>query len=186
MKKYLLSAIIILLSLSVHAQKDQTIFGGNGIRLTGIWGGSTAMVNGIDEDFDIYGGGYFTFELNKALLIGWSNHQVRSTLNDVGLVELESNEFLLGYSPNSYRAFHPYFYTSIGTGTASLENEGEDRILNVQPSVALELNVLRWFRISAEGGYRFISGSDFASVSDRRLSSPYVGLRLKFGWSWGR
>ena len=186
MKKYLLSTIIILLSLSIHAQKDETIFGGNGIRLTGIWGGSTSLINGFEDDFDIYGGGFFTFELNKSMLIGWSNHDVSFTLNDGGNVNLQSNDFLIGYSPLSYRSLHPYFYTSVGKGTARLENEGRDRILSIQPSVAVELNVLRWFRISAEGGYRFISGSDFTSVSDKALSSPYVGVRLKFGWSWGR
>ena len=186
MKTTIFSLILIALSITLHGQKDQTLIGKSGLTLTGVWGGSTSYINGFEDDFDLYGGGYFSFEINKALLLGWSNNEVRTSINDGANIHLKTNDFLLGYSPISYRSLHPYFYTLIGTGTANYENEGTDRILSIQPSVALELNILRWFRLSFEGGYRFISGSDFVSVSDQSLSSPFVGLRLKFGWSWGR
>ena len=185
MKKYLLSAFIILLSLSLHAQKDETIFGHSGIRLTGIWGGATTHVNGFEEDFDLLGGGYFAFELNKALLLGWSDSEMNARFEGDRL-KFRTRNFLLGYSPISYRSFHPFFYTAIGSGLADYETEGKDRMLNIEPTLSLELNVLRWFRLSLDGGYRFVSGSDFTTVTDKMLSGPFVGLRLKFGWSWGR
>lgn len=185
MRTLLLSAII-LLSLNLDAQKDETIFGRNGVRLTGFWGGSTTSFNDFGDDFDIDGGGFFAFEISKSFLLGWSNSDQRTFIEEAGNVRLRSHDFLVGYSPMSYRALHPYFYTTIGTAKVETRNEGWDRVLSVQPTAALELNVLRWFRISAEGGYRFISGSDFTTITDEKLSSPYIGLRLKFGWSWGR
>ena len=186
MKKILLPLAIILLSLSIHAQKDETIFGRSGVRFTGIWGGSTTYINGFQDDFDLYGGGFFTFELNKSLLLGWSNYEMQSVFNDGGRVSLQTNNFMLGYSPTSYRSFHPYFYTTVGNGIAEVRTEGRDRVLSIQPSIGLELNVFRWLRLSLDGGYRFISGSDFTSVTDQMLSGGFVGLRAKFGWSWGR
>lgn len=186
MEKYLLSLLAIMFALGINAQKDETIFGNNGIRFTGIWGGSTTLVNGQEDNFNFYEGGYFTFELNKIVLIGWSHHDFNSIINDGAKISFKTHDFILGYSPTSYRSLHPYLYTTVGRGTADLENEGKDRILSIQPSASIELNVLRWFRISAEGGYRFISGTDFNSISDQNLSGPFVGLRLKFGWSWGR
>ena len=186
MKKFLLSFTIILLSLSIHAQKDETIFGNSGIRFTGIWGGSTTFINGFEDDFDLDGGGFFTFELNKSLLLGWSNQEIRAYFNDGGRLDLKTNDFLIGYSPISYRSLHPYFYTTVGSGKADLQTEGRDKVLSIQPSLGLELNVLRWFRISLDGGYRFISGSDYVAVTDKMMSGAFIGLRLKFGWSWGR
>lgn len=186
MKQLLTVFTILMLTTSIYAQKDETIFGSSGIRLTGIWGGSTSYVSGIEDDFNPYGGGFFTFELNKSVLLGWSNHETKSILNGGQTVSLKSNDFMIGYTPLSYRAFHPYFYTTVGRATAELSGEGTDRVLSIQPSASMELNVLRWFRISLDGGYRFVSGSDFANVSDKTLSGAFVGLRLKFGWSWGR
>ncbi|GLR19166.1 hypothetical protein [Portibacter lacus] len=186
MKKITLILSIVLLGLSINAQKDETIFGQSGIRFTGIWGGSTTSINGFQDDFDFIGGGFFAFEFNKSLLLGWDNYEMRSTLNDGGKFSLTTHNFLVGYTPYSYKSFHPYFYTSVGNGIADVKSEGRDRILSVQPSIGLELNVFRWLRISLDGGYRFISGSDFTSVSDQMLSSPFVGVRAKFGWSWGR
>lgn len=186
MKRILLPIVVILLSISAKAQKDQTIFGNSGVRLTGVWGGWTSNINSFEDDFDINNGGHFAFELNKSILLGWSNEEISSIFNDGGRVNIKTNSFLVGYSPTSYKSLHPYFYTSFGNGTVNVRSEGEDRILSIQPTIGLELNVLRWFRISVDGGYRFISGSDFTSVSDQMLSGPYIGLRTKFGWSWGR
>ncbi len=69
MKQLLLSLGIMLLTLSVHAQKDETVFGNSGVRFTGLWGGATNNINGFQDDFDFYSGGHFGFEL-KRMFVG--------------------------------------------------------------------------------------------------------------------
>lgn len=185
MKKLLLSIALVGLALCINAQKDQTIFGNNGIRLTGIWGGSTSHFNTSANDFDFFTGGFFTFELNKKVLVGWSNYDLNTVINE-SRVNIASNDFILGYSPIPHKPIHPFFYSTIGNGRINVEGEGRGRGISLQPSVGVEVNVFRWLRLSLDGGYRIISGSQYDSINDRDLSGAYVGLRAKFGWSWGR
>ncbi|WP_235296682.1 hypothetical protein [Portibacter marinus] len=185
MKKTLLALTLAIFCLCLNAQKDQTIFSNSGLRLTGIWGGTTSNFNTSSNDFDYFSGGYFTFEISKKVLIGWSNYELNTIIND-SRVTLGSNDFLVGYSPISYKPIHPFFYTSIGNGNIRIDGENEGKGISIQPAIALEVNVLRWLRLSVDGGYRIISGSQLEAVSDKDLSGPYFGLRAKFGWSWGR
>jgi len=185
MKKIILSFAFACLCLCINAQKDQTIFGNSGLRFTGVWGGSTSNFNTSANDFDFFSGGFFAFELNKSFLIGWSNYELNTVINE-SRVSLGSNDLLLGYSPISHRPVHPYLYTTIGNGRVDVEGEGKGKGISIQPSLGLEVNVFRWLRLSLDGGYRIISGSQLNTVSDKDLSGAFIGLRAKFGWSWGR
>ena len=51
-----------------------------------------------------------------------------------------------------------------------------------EPAVNIELNVTEWFRISAAGSYRFVSGvNEMRGLDDSDLSGPSGTLALKFG-----
>jgi len=49
----------------------------------------------------------------------------------------------------------------------------------------LEVNVLEWFRLGAEAGYRFITDVDVQNLDSSDFSTPFVQLQLRFGFSWG-
>jgi hypothetical protein len=46
--------------------------------------------------------------------------------------------------------------------------------------------VFKWFKFGIEGGYRFVSDVDRQGLSDSDVSSFFVDLKFRFGWSWGR
>jgi hypothetical protein len=50
----------------------------------------------------------------------------------------------------------------------------------------VEINVFRWFHIGLEGGYRFISDTNVAGLTNQDLSGLYGQATFKFGFSWGR
>ena len=72
-----------------------------------------------------------------------------------------------------------------GSGKLQLEDVGSDRLLVIQPSVGAEVNIARWFRLGLDAGYRFYSGVNLNGISNSDLAGPTLGIRMKFGWSWG-
>lgn len=182
--------LVAISALTIFAQKEQTILGSSGLRLSGAWGTSTTNLTFYGDETSITTGSYFGLEFGKSLLIGWGgfNNTSQFRLPDLTSekIDLDYNGFLVGYAPKSYKAIHPQFMMLIGGGQADIANEGRDGVFVLQPSVGLELNVLRWFRIGLDGGYRYVGGSDFANVQDSDLSAPFGQLTFKFGYSWGR
>jgi hypothetical protein len=184
MKKILLLFVAIsFFTFSAHAQKDETIFGKTGIHLTGAWGGYMHNISSFQDDFSISRNGFFVFELNKKVLIGWDGLNAQFALDGNSNVNLNSNGLTVGYSPWAHKPFHPVFNMYAGRG--NINNEDIiDNIQVYQPSVTLELNVFRWMKIGLDGGYRIIQESNLNGFTDQELSGPYAGLKLKFGWSW--
>jgi len=179
----LLSFLMITLT-SMHAQKDETIFNHGGIDLTGVWGGSINNLTNFSDNFDISNGGYFVFEFNKNFMIGWTGYGSETTLQNGTLANIKGRDLLLGYAPNSYKTIHLTTYLQTGGGKLEIGENATDQVFVMQPSIGVELNVFRWFRIGADTGYRFVTNVDTPGFNDADLSSPYVGLRMKFGWSW--
>ena len=177
---------ICLFSLSLSAQHEETVLGSGGIDLTGLWGGSVNSISSFDSNFELNNGGFFLFELNNDFLIGWTGYGSEFTTDSGVEAKITNNDLLLGYTFNSYKSLHPIFYLQTGGGKLKIENEQNDKVLVIQPSLGLEANIVRWFRLGLEGGYRFTTNVDTPNFSDEDLSSFFVGVRLKFGWNWGR
>ena len=93
---------------------------------------------------------------------------------------------MLGYSYNGYQVVHPVAYVSLGRAKSRAEDLATVRSFTGQAGVGAEINVFRWFRIGAELGYRYVDDRGNEWVREAGLSSPYAGLKLKFGWSWGK
>ncbi len=182
-KVLLLVALFFTLTVSIDAQKDETIFGRSGICLTGVWGGYMHNISSFQDDFSISRNGFFVFELNKKILIGWDGLNAEFNSNELGGLNLQSNGLTLGYSPWAHKPFHPVFNMYAGRGRIA-NDEILDNINVYQPSITLELNVFRWMKVGIDGGYRIIQESNLTGFTDQDLSGPYAGLKLKFGWSW--
>ena len=169
----------------VYAQNsEETIFGNSSISLTGIWGGSTNGLVEFDNNFSLSNSGYFLFEVNNDLLIGWSGYGSGTNLENGDKAQIGGHDLVLGYAFNSNKSIHPVIYAKGGRGSLKINDERLDKVTVFEPSVGVEVNVLRWFKLGLEGGYRFVTDVDVNGLNDNDFSSPVVGLRLKFGWSW--
>ena len=173
---------------STFAQKDETLFNRSGVRLTGAWGGSSLSISKLENENAIYRGGFGGLEFNKSIFLGWGGMELQSDARLEGgdITNMDYNGFIAGYAPAAHKAFHPQFMLMVGGGNVTVSGETPDKILVIQPSVGVEINVFRWFRIGLNGGYRIVNDTEFASITDSDLSTPYGEVKFKFGWSWGK
>lgn len=191
-KSFLLAVACLLITATSFGQKDETLFGRNGLRITGAWGGSAWNLStlGGEGEYAVFTGGYGGVEFNKNFFIGWGGqtliNDVRYDQFDNDSYEMDYNGLILGYGIKSHRVIHPQFMMMLGGGTVDVQNVGRDNFLTVMPSAGVELNVFRWFRVNLQGGYRMVSNTSLAGISDADLSDFYGEVKFKFGWSWGR
>jgi hypothetical protein len=186
MKKILLSFFALFAIAVSQAQCDETLFGSKGLGLTGFWGGPTTSLNNFQESFRVNDGHYFVFEFGKDFLIGWDRFNYEGVLEDDQSYEMRTKGLMVGYAPGSHNKVHAIFSLYGGRANVDLEDNQTDKILITQPSVGVEVNIFRWMRLGVDFGYRFATNTSFAGYTDKDFSSPYTGLKLKFGWSWGR
>ncbi len=188
-KSFLVALLFVVSAASTFAQREETVIGDNGFRFSGIWGGYTHQLSQFNNTNSYISGGFFGLEFGRSLFVGWGRH----TLTDnVKWDQISNQNFDLKWSPlvlqygiKNHKAIHPTIGFEAGRGKAKLENI-EDRIFVLQPSVGLEINVFRWFRLGVDGGYRFVTDSSIDGLSDKALSGPYGQASLKFGFSWGK
>ncbi|MCB9285625.1 MAG: hypothetical protein H6563_16345 [Lewinellaceae bacterium] len=191
MKRSLLIVVLMGAALTLaQAQADETLFNKSGLGLTGAWGGWNTGVAVFGDQPALTKGGFGGLEFGKNLFIGWAGQK---TVNRLPFASEQPSRFgfdygglLVGYAPGARNAIHPQFGLLIGGGEARVENVGSDAVWVIQPSLGVELNVFRWFRIGVEGGYRYFSNSNIPDYTDQDFSNFYGQLRLKFGWSWGK
>jgi hypothetical protein len=190
MKKPVLFLFLFFgLAIASFGQRDETILGNRGLRLTGGWGASTTSLTFFDDDFAVISGGYGGLEFGKNVFIGWGGYETTNNFEidrfDNSRFDLDYNGLMIGYAPKSFKALHPKFTILAGGGKLRLPGEGSDKVFVFQPSAGLEFNIFRWFRIGLDGGYRFVTDTDLLEVKDTDISAPYGELTFKFGWSWG-
>ena len=191
MKRYYLSFMLLIFCLTFSfAQREETIFGVGGFDLTGAWGGPLTSIASFDGDNALFRGGFGGLEFNRSLFIGWGGMslqdevQLEGAANQLIDVDMKFNGLMLGYAFKQNKVIHPMI--NLHTGTGHLRFEGiKDNIYVIQPSAGININIFRWFHLSAEGGYRFVNGVDQNEFEDSDLSVVYGELKFKFGWSWG-
>ena len=180
---------IFLLSLSLSAQKEETVFGYSGLRLTGIWGGPSIGTSQYGESYAFHKGGFFGLEFSNSVFLGWGWYKIEDAVEFQDLpiqdFDMRYNGFMLGYSALPNKMFHPKLSLLIGSGSFNIQSEGKDRVFILQPSAGFEMNVFRWSHVAVEGGYRMAANSDYLSLSDSDLSAWFVEFKFLFGFSWG-
>lgn len=184
----MLFAIAILAAGVLQAQRDESLFGPRHAALTGIWGGANHNYSAYDEEWSYLRGGHFALEFGNSILLGWSGARTRDevTLKDGdGTFNFRYNAFMAGFTPMANKVVHPRLVLLTGRGRLNVNGNDDDRVFVLQPSVGVEVNVFRWFRMGLEGGYRFVDGIDYPSVSNEDIAGPFAQLDLRFGISWG-
>jgi hypothetical protein len=190
MKRLLFTSLcFFLFSLSLIAQKEETVFGYSGLRLTGVWGGPSIGTSKYGENYTFHQGGFLGFEFNNSLFVGWGWYKIEDVVQfqDLPILDFDMryNGFMLGYSAFPNKMVHPKFSLLTGGGTFNIESEGKDRVFILQPSAGFEMNLFRWSHASVEAGYRIAANSDYLLLSDSDLSSWFVEFKFLFGFSWG-
>lgn len=184
--KTVLLGLVLLCSTLTYAQSDQTIFGSQGIGLTGMWGGSNYIFTNFSPSYASEKGGFFELEFNKHILVGWKNIKGTYDATEYEDLDYKTNGFTLGYSPIAQRSFHPVFNIYGGFGRIQLPENQRTNIQIWQPSVDVEFNIFKWVKLGLNVGYRFTNLSEDPTNISKKLTSPYAGLKMKFGWSWGK
>lgn len=187
--KSFLLVVALLSSLQIFAQKEQTVVGERGLGFSGIWGGYKHQLTQFGDQTSYANGGFFGLEFGKALFLGWGHY---SLINDVKWDNIQTQNFdmkwqpfILQYGFQNYKPIHPQIGFEVGPGRIDYADT-KDRILVMQPSAGVEINILRWMHLGIDGGYRFVSDANAPGLTNTDLSGWYGQATLKFGFSWGR
>lgn len=168
--------------------RERTLLGD--LDLSGAWGGPTYNYSMTGDDWALVRGGFGGLEFGEEFFIGYGGWKGREAFTvDEPLAGAPEFDFrhsglILAYAPFSDNAIHPRITTIFGPGKVDVAGEGRDRMLVGQAMIGLELNLFQWFRLGAEGGYRFSTGVDSELISDRDVSGAVVQLEARFGFSW--
>ncbi len=180
--------LLVLGSSSLCAQRDETLVDRLDLSLSGAWGASTLGLGFAESESVIVAGGYGGLEFGKDFFIGWGGW---SAAEDVTYdpfthktYRFEYGGMLVGYGPSAWKVVHPQFFLLLGRGAVRVPGQ-RDRVLVLQPSGGVEVNVLRWFRLGIQAGYRFFPDNDIEALRAVQVSHPFAEMTFRFGWSWG-
>ncbi|MCI5084224.1 MAG: hypothetical protein MRY78_21160 [Saprospiraceae bacterium] len=194
MKKIILSLSFSLLAIALMAQHE-TLFGN--ARVVGGFG-APIIEFGIGNDLNTSIGGGGGIVINNFFLGGYGMGGLDfDRLVDDELTEIEVGHggFWLGSTFKPHKILHLYGSARIGWGAVSIpvddpdfEFNDLDKIFVLTPELGVELNVTKWFRVAASGGYRWVTGTNEAfGYNDEDFSGAIATLSFRFGWfGWHR
>lgn len=189
MKK--LSSVVLtvfLLATATWAQRQETLFGESGLKLTGAWGGPLFGMAFFSNENATTHGSFWGLEFNDVILAGISNERTFESvlLTDVGVgnYDFKQRGFYINFYPNTEKVLHPAFGFMMGNGEVKDRLGNDDALFIVQPTAGIEINAFKWWRVGMNGGYRFVSRTDLPNLDNQDISAFFVNLSLRFGWSW--
>lgn len=189
MKKILFFSFLAFLTTSLLGQ-DQTLFSGNNLHQTGSWLGTSYTPTELLGKSATQTGIDVKLEYNNSMFFGWQWRETVSKIpfqdvNSANQLDFNYHTILGGYSFQSSKVLHPILSMGVGRGKLKFNDE-KDRVLVIQPSAGVEVNVFRWMRVGVEGGYRYVTGLQHDVITNEELSNYYGSITFRFGWAWGR
>lgn len=194
MKNVVLVLGFCFLAISAFAQHE-TVFGK--ARVVGGFG-APIVEFGIGNDVNTAVGGGGGVVINNFFLGGYGmgslnfDQLIKDELTEI---EIGHGGFWLGSTFKPHKVLHLYGSAKMGWGAISIpvddsdfEFDDLDKIFVVTPELGVELNVTKWFRIAATGGYRWVSGANESlGYNDEDFSGAVATLNFRFGWfGWHR
>jgi hypothetical protein len=165
------------------------IFGGPIIKVTKINGEAGLMVGGrggiiFDNTLSIGGGGYGLT----------SNHTILKTINSADetyTVDFGYGGLILEYVNNPYKLVHFSVRTLIGGGSLSTTKNDylwgdknyvyqSSSVFVFEPGIDLELNMHKYFKVTAGLSYRLVSGGNLDLIKNSDMSGFSGDLMFKF------
>jgi len=196
MKKVFFLGVILAISLSAFSQEKeyQTIFDNRDVRISGL-GGPFMQFTAVAGEFGHMMGGGGAVLLNNFFLGGYGLGLTNAipdyvNQNPSDRLTLGHGGFWLGYSLFGDKSVHVTFSSLIGWGEFGvMQDYGtypfiRDKIFVLSPTVELELNLTRYFRMGAGVSYNLYTLVDqnMHGYSNADLSAPGGFLSFKFGW----
>ena len=168
------------------------------------YGALTTNYSKFNGDDALFVGAYGGWMINHKLMLGLAGHYLVTQHDGYGFnpETNKMNELKMGYGGLmvEYTFFeskvvHATANTLVGFGAVTNGSQGsynpatneswvssdESGFFALHPSVNVEVSVTDWFRVSAGGGYRLISSSNVAGISDADMSALTANVTLKFG-----
>ncbi|MFC1724255.1 hypothetical protein ACFL4T_01420 [candidate division KSB1 bacterium] len=196
MKKFVITLIVLIFSISTFAQRDETLlgdrlsFGGYGgpvVQITQIGGETGVMVGGK--------GGWIIKQKDYSIIIGGGGYGLVNNIRaDIFTEELYYN---LGYGglifefvSKPHKLRHHSFSLLIGGGGLSFREKGDfgdnfdddaDAFFILEPGINYVVNITRFFRVGLGLSYRMISGLNKFDVKNEDLSGVSGVIEFKFG-----
>jgi len=192
MKKILIPFFVLFFSLALHADEETLIsgdmehggFGGFGFRVTSLNGQTVVMSGGggawlINSRFFIGGSGYSNMSDDIKAPVVLESEQVYMNINYGGVN--------IGYVFNPDKLYHVTIDALIGSGNINYSQRDSDDdwksdiFLVFEPSVNLELNVVRWFRFGVGASYRLVNDVEMRNLKNSDINGFSAGVSFKFG-----
>ena len=189
----------LLVSATNLAAQEQTLFKG---AETGGFGGPVVKFTTVNGDGVVMAGGRGGWIIGHSLMLGGGGYGVATevdapeqVLPGEGPLDIKFGYggFELEYlvHPNSLGHFSvgtligggdAHFVRDVGPLSKSTQTVGEsDAVFVMEPAVNAELNVTPWFRLHGGVSYRWVSGIDYAGLSNGDFGGMAATLILKFG-----
>ncbi len=190
MKQLLFFIMFFFTVTSVFAQHE-TLF--SKARVVGGFGGPLLEFGNIKGDFVTSVGGGGGVIIDNFFIGGYgigSIENLHYRFDNDFRMDLAHGGLWLGYTPQSFKVFHPYFSTKIGWGFADFRESrfgptfsNGDGIFVLTPEAGLELNLTKFFRIVGTVGYRWVTDVDqLEDYSNKDFQSLTGQLTFRFGW----
>lgn len=200
MKKIFLSLFGIILFTAVHCQENdnefKTIFGSQGISASG-FGGFDMHFSYIGDGYSFGAGGSGGVLLNGQVFFG--GFGIGSTIDKtIKLDNITLDQATIGYGGlmfgyifNGKKAFHPALFLQTGWGgidydeyhNGSFSYYSSDNIFVLNPSLEMEMNITRFFRLAIGAHYQITTGvNDYYNLSNSDFSGPGGKIAFRFGW----
>ncbi len=187
MRKMFFTIVLILSVAGLKAQENeiQTLFG-SGTRISG-FGGPSMSFTSINGEFAHMMGGGGAVLLGDYFIGGYGEGLTNSIVAGGNNIRFGHGGFWTGYSFMSERALHPCISSQIGWGDISQQDEGDytltnDNVFVINPTIELEMNFTKFFRLGVGAHYRIVSGVNTSTLTNSDFSGPGAFLSFKFGW----
>ncbi len=193
MKKTILTLVFAAsLAAAGGAFGDAETLAGSGHFHSGGFGGPVFKVTSLAGEAAFVSGGRGGWIINHTFVLGGGGYAVHhghcAFAHDTGELALGYGGLELEYIGFSDKLVHFTVLATLAYGSASFRPdtpatapERTSGLFVAEPTVSAELNVIRWLRVDAGAGYRYVVGSDIEGVSDADLSGVAAVITLKFG-----
>lgn len=195
MKKATVIGFILAVSVTVFSQEReyQSLVDFKEVRVSGM-GSPFMQFTGINGEFAHMMGGGGALLLNDFWIGGYGLGLTNSIrVDDViypddAYFTASHGGFWLGYSLFGDRAIHISVSTLLGWGELGTSRHGDnysennDGIFVIVPTLEVEVNLTRYFRLSAGGTYNIYTFVNLPGYTNSDFSAPGGFLAFKFGW----
>jgi len=196
MKKAIFVALILTTGITVFSQEKEfrTVFDNRDVRISGM-GGPFMQFTSVAGEFGHMMGGGGAVLLNNFFFGGYGLGLTNAipdyvNQNSSDRLTLGHGGFWMGYTLFGDRSVHFTFSSLIGWGEFGVMQDNgtypfvRDKIFLLSPTVEVEVNLTRYFRIGAGASYNLYSMMDenMHGYTNGDLSAPGGFLSFKFGW----